>query len=393
MMGNNDPFFSQLNDWVQEGDQALKRIFGRYIKGTFLIKMKYLVTQKFPDFIKYYDWTLSMDKLMAGNELVEFDLCRTIVGCHSSNIIFLNDTERVQLERDHDYQNKLADNVIENIKLRGYGSVFFRKEPIMQGELFLAHNVPYNMFVLAIRMNQILRESPQNNSKYQFLYNSISNKALACLSLLEDNFLDNCYPICRAVIELYLKLLLFKDYPDLVDEHYKFNEFELHQTCVEQQYPAEFNELFQNRINTSCQKKIDYLHYGWLDKVPNYHAVVRKQPYSINGILNYLRTTHVESETQLFDTIEFFYKMCHGYTHGNIGTAKYPLLHYFEISIIMQITVLHTYMMLCEEKGGNQAINGIDVVAKAERDFIPLNEQYQKKSTELFEAHYRRLRY
>ena len=91
MMGNNDPFFSQLNDWVQEGDQALKRIFGRYIKGTFLIKMKYLVTQKFPDFIKYYDWSLSMDKLMAGNELIEFDLCRTIVGCHSSNIIFLND--------------------------------------------------------------------------------------------------------------------------------------------------------------------------------------------------------------------------------------------------------------------------------------------------------------
>lgn len=392
-MDNQLPFFSQLQDMMQEGDQALKRIFGRYIKGTFLIKMKYLVIQKFPDFFKYYDMRIDMVKLMVGNELVEFDLCRTIVGCHSSNIIFLNDTERVQLERDHDYQNKLADNVIENIKLRGYGSVFFRKEPIMQGELFLAHNVPYNMFVLAIRMNQILRESPQNNSKYQFLYNSISNKALACLSLLEDNFLDNCYPICRAVIELYLKLLLFKDYPELVDEHYKFNDFELHQTCVEQRYPEEFNELFQNRINTSCQKKIDYLHYGWLDKVPNYHTVVKKQPYSINGILNFLRATHVESETQLFDAIEFFYKMCHGYTHGNIGTARYPLLHYFEISIIMQITVLHSYTMLCEEKGGNQTINGIDVVAKSERDFIPLNEQYQKKSTELFEAHYQRLRY
>ena len=141
------------------------------------------------------------------------------------------------------------------------------------------------------------------------------------------------------------------------------------------------------------KNQADNVVYGWLDKVPNYHAVVRKQPYSINGILNYLRATHVESETQLFDTIEFFYKMCHGYTHGNIGTAKYPLLHYFEISIIMQITVLHSYMMLCEEKGGNQTINGIDVVAKSERDFIPLNEQYQKKSTELFEAHYQRLRY
>lgn len=393
MFENQDPLLSQLNNWMQEGDQAIRRIFGRFIKGNFLIKMKYLVIERFPDFYRYYDMSLSMDKIIAGNELVEFDLCRTIVGCHSSNIIFLNDAERVQLERDKDYQEKLANNVIENIKLRGYGSAYFRRQPIMQGELFLAHNVPYNMFVLALRMNELLRESPQTNSKYQFIYSSISNKSLACLSLLEDNFLENCYPICRAIIELYLKLLIFHDYPELVEEHYKFNEFEIRQSCCEQEYPEEFNNLFQNRTNRSYQKKIDYLHYGWLDKAPNYHNVIKQQPYSISGLLNFLRLTHQDSETQLFDNLEFFYKMCHGYTHGNVGTARYPLLHYFEVSIILQMTVLHSYILLSNEKGGNKSINGIDVVEKAERDFEILKGQYEKKSTELFEAHYKRLKY
>lgn len=57
------------------------------------------------------------------------------------------------------------------------------------------------------------------------------------------------------------------------------------------------------------------------------------------------------------------------------------------------MTVLHSYILLSNEKGGNKSINGIDVVEKAERDFEILKEQYGKKSTELFEAHYKRLKY
>ena len=187
-----------------------------------------------------------------------------------------------------------------------------------------------------------------------------------------------------------MKLLLFKDYPDLVAEHNKFNAFEVRQSCCEQEYPEEFNEIYRERINKNRTKKVDYLHYGWVDKIPEYDNIINNQPYSINGILSFLRATHVEEEWNLFDSLEVFYKMCHGYTHGNVGFARFPLLHYFEVSIILHLAISHTYTMLCEDLEVDSRINDIDILEKAEEEFVVLNEQYQKKSTELFERHHKK---
>ena len=273
---------------MRDGDKAIRRIFGKHIKGNFLVEMKYLIIRTHPEVIQYYDFQMNMEKVIAGDTAAfEYDICKMIIGCHSSNTIFLPDAERVKLEKSSDYKNKLANQVIENIKLRGYGSVFFRKQPIVPGELFINYNVPYDIFVVSIHINELLQV--KNKSKLFHFYATISNKALAALSLLEDNMLDNCYPICRVIIELYLKLLLLKNNPSLVTEHFKFANFEVRQACCEQEYPEEFNNLFQNRVNKGKTKKIDYLHYGWVDNIPDYHSNVKKQPYSINGILSYLQ--------------------------------------------------------------------------------------------------------
>ena len=389
MNQNPTDFFSAMEKISRENDKALRSLFGKYIKGNFLIEMKHFIMDNLPEIYNYYDMQMSMEKVVAGNELMDFDICRMIVGCHSSNIIFLSDDERVALEKSSDYKRKLALNVEKNIKLRRYGSAYFRRQSIMQGDMYLAHNVPYNVFVMSLRMNEILHFNKKENP-YLLLYYSLSNKALATLSLLEDNFLDNCYPICRAIIELYLKLLLFKDYPNLVEEHNKFNAFEVRQSCCEQEYPEEFNEIYRERINKNRTKKVDYLHYGWVDKIPEYHNIINNQPYSINGILSFLRATHVEEEWNLFDSLEVFYKMCHGYTHGNVGFARFPLLHYFEVSIILHLAISHTYTMLCEDLEVDRKINDIDILEKAEEEFTVLNEQYQKKSTKLFERHHKK---
>ena len=195
---NQNPidFFSAMEKISRENDKALRSIFGKYIKGNFLIEMKHFIMDNFPEIYNYYDMQMSMEKVVAGNELMDFDICRMIVGCHSSNIIFLSDDERVALEKSSDYKRKLALNVEKNIKLRRYGSAYFRRQSIMQGDMYLAHNVPYNVFVMSLRMNEILRLNKKENP-YLLLYYSLSNKALATLSLLDDNFLDNCYPIIR----------------------------------------------------------------------------------------------------------------------------------------------------------------------------------------------------
>lgn len=391
---NKNPmdFIKVMNKMVIEQERAIKKIFSKHIKGSFLIDMKRIIQTTYLDVYNYYRFGISPETLVTGSDnTIDFDISRAIVGCHSSNTIFLTDNERVSLERSSEYKKELAEQVAQNIRLRQCGSQFFKTYPILQGELFLAYNVPYNTFVMAIRSLEILHQNRKPND-YIMMYNAIANKTLAALTLLEDGFLDNCYPICRTVIELYLKLLLFMDYPNLVAEHQKFNYFEVIQACCEQEYPDDFNELYMNRLYRGKVKKIDYLHYGWVDSIPNYHSIVKYQPYSINGILNFLRNTHIEDEREYFDRLEFFYKMCHGYAHGNVGQSRYPLLHYFEVSIMLHLAMSHMYSNLCTELEVDSNINNIDILAKANRDFEVLDAKYHKRSTELFEMHYKNRR-
>ena len=139
-----DNFMANMEDMVREHDKAIKRLFSGHIKGNFLIEMKRLVQTKYLDVYKYYKWDFSAETVVKGSDnTLDFDISRTIVGCHSSNIIFKDDSERVTLERDEKYKHALAEQVIQNIRLRQYGSQFFRTNPILRGELFLAYNIPY----------------------------------------------------------------------------------------------------------------------------------------------------------------------------------------------------------------------------------------------------------
>ena len=226
--------FSSVEKFTREHDKMLRNIFGKYIKGTFLIEMKHTIMNKhFDVFTSAYNFNITGEKLVKGVELPDFDICRLIVGCHCSNTIFLSNEERIALERSAEYKENLIQNVLDHIKLRSYGSFYFRHTPLMQGEPFIAYNVPYKVFSMAIRMNQLTHSTSEPLPLLSY-YEYISNKALAALSLLEDNFLNNCYPICRAIIELYIKLVLYKIHPELVKTSDEFNHFELMQTCCTQ---------------------------------------------------------------------------------------------------------------------------------------------------------------
>ena len=82
-----------------------------------------------------------------------------------------------------------------------------RKKQIIMGDEFLYFPLPYKLFVVSVNALLILnRDTKGGNLKY--MYNLIFNKSLAALSLIEGNYLDNAYPICRLIIELYFKLLI-----------------------------------------------------------------------------------------------------------------------------------------------------------------------------------------
>lgn len=366
-------------------DRTFKDLFRGEIRGSFLIDMKYRVLNAMGlDLFNYYDMRISEEKMVEpGDSFPEYDICKHIIGIHRANTIFLTNEECSAKQRDELYKKHLTEQVVSQIKLRRYGSAYFRGKAIIKGERFIYYPVPYSLFVMCMRMNiEILQKGALTRSAYYF--GKILNKTLSALSLLEDNFLGTSYLPCRTAIELYVKLMVLRMHPELFDEDSKFSYFEIIQTCCDQTYTDEFNKLFINRTNKSERNKVEYLHYGFVDKIHNYHNIVKQKPYTINGLLEYLQETTDEDSSASFSMIEKFHKMCHGYTHGNITEAKYPLLHYFEISLMLSCVVSGIYEMFCDDYSLDKAINGIFITEKLEKDLTLLTEQYDKRSTELF---------
>ena len=117
-----------------------------------------------------------------------------------------------------------------------------------------------------------------------------------------------------------------------------------------------------------------------MDFIDGYHKVVKKSPYSVSGIISFLKDKNTNNNLGL-EWLEDFYKSCHAYTHGSIQIARYPVLHYFEISIMLYFIIRKTFLLLCKEKKVEPMIDGQDIISMIDRDFVVLYNQYSKIRT------------
>lgn len=378
-----------IKNFQKNDDKALRNIFGKKIKENFLTEIKYKVLDLLSiDIGKYYNLNFSIEDSISNSKAnIDYDICNHIVGLHRSNMVFLSDEEKTKKQKNLEYKNQLAREVLDNVKLRFYGSSFFRNKPIVDGDRFLYFHVPYDLFVICLKMNELLSIHNSKELLYSFC-SKISNNGIAALSLLEDNFLDNIYPICRSNIEFYLELLILLDSKEAREQYIEFSMIEIRKTGSGQEYPAEFLDLFNKRIFKK-EKMSNFLHFGWLDKIKDYHKKVKNRPYSLYGIIDYLKATYGDDQFKSFD---FFYRMCNSYAHGSSFRLAYPLVQYFEISIMLFSTIVPTFKLLCNELNIDPIINDINIISKIEKDFELLYSQYEMKSTEKLREYYKDLK-
>lgn len=386
-----DMFDDIINAYTKDTNRALRNVFKNQIKGNFLIEVLRKVLHTLgPNLFQYFDLQITTEKMVVGaTEKIEYEICKHIVGLHRSNLIFKSDDERVKMEKSESYKVKLVNEVIENIKLRSYGSMFFRPHPLTIGDQFIYFHLPYDLFVICIKINKILRESTHQSELYS-IYSQIVNKASAALTLLEDGFLDNAYPLCRGVLELYIKFLVLKSCPGLISEYNKFTGFEIQKNCCGQGYTEEYIQSYNSRLSTSKTNQVEYLYYGWVDRISEYHDIVKTKPYTLTGLQTFLKHIYGASYQTTFENIKILYERCHGYTHGNADQSKYPLLHYFEVSIMLCTVLRHLYQMICEEYSESEIIEGINMSNKLDKNFTLITNQYDQRSTDKFEEYYQR---
>ena len=369
-----------------ENNKTIKELFKDKINGSFLIKIKSEVLNKMAlDLINYYPFQFDNKKFLTGpDETPEYDICRIIVGVHRHHSIFLSEQEIRDNQRNATYQEQLVNEVIEKIRLRHFGSVFFRRKQLLLGDEFLYFPVPYELFVMCMRSICLISE---NASSFFVEYGDILNNALSSLTLMENNFLSNAYPLCRGMIEQYLKVLILKKHPENYKDYELFCNFEIEQSCCSQKYPDEFIKLFDKRILSSSKSKVDYLHYGWLDNIDSYNTKSTNR-YSIYGIMDYLMAEADDEQYSILNHIKSLYKMCHGYTHGSAVHVRYPLLQYFEISVMLYYVITTVFNDIYQTLNIDFDPEDKILIENLERDFSLLQEQYKKRSTENFDLYY-----
>lgn len=376
----------QLARAISKGNnETLRILFKGKINGSFLIKIKSEVLNKLKaEVLKYYPISFDNSRIITGNdETPEYDICRIIVGVHCHHSIFLSDAEICRNQKNIKYQEQIINEVIEKIQLRQLGSIFFRKDQIFLGDEFLYYPVPYELFVMSMKSLYLISKDDHSLPVY---YDDIVRHALSVLTLMENNLLSDAYPLCRSMIELYLKILMLQKYPEVCKSFEQFSRFEIEQSCCSQKYPDEFIQLYNSRKLLSSKSKVNYLHYGWLDSIEQYDTR-KTNRYSIYGILDYL-TNSIEQKSEL-GHMAVLYKMCHGYTHGSTVHVRYPLLQYFELSLMIYYVVKPIFTSIQAELEIEMSSKDKLLINMLERDIKTLDEQYRKRSTDNFELYYR----
>lgn len=370
----------------EETNKTLKQLFKGKINGSFLIKIKSAVIIKLStQLFEYYNFHFDSERIVTGrDETPEYDICRMIVGIHRHHSIFLTKEEIRNNEKSESYQKQLVEETIEKIKLRQYGSAFFRKKQLIIGDEFLYFPVPYELFAMCMKSVLLLNNS---SNRLAVNYGDIVSTALSALTLMENNFLSNAYPLCRGIIELYIKTLILQNHSEAIEAYDEFSNFEIEQSCCSQKYPEKFNELYEKRKNQSSKSKVDYLHYGWLDSILAYNST-SNNGYSIYGLFDYLENGTNGERIDLLKDIKRLYKMCHGYTHGSTVHVKYPLLQYFEISIMIYYVTRNVFTEICDISNIDISDNEPNLAEIVDRDFAILKEQYRIRSTENFDLYY-----
>ena len=379
---NNFPFMPQFNqnpkqmlaelermtnEMIRQNNQALKNLFKNEIKESFLIQVLEKIKKEHPDIANYYRnaFNMNIENILQGSDdRIDYDICCHIVGVHKSNILFLRDDEKGNLQNDNNYRQKLADKVYEHIKLRQYGSSFFRNLSFMAGDKFLFFNLGYDLFVTTMKLCEIVDTEPVKKSKMHMFYTSIILELISVLTLIENGLLMQAFPQCRNLIELYFKYEVLFDNQKEIKEYNKFTGYEIDYAC-NYEFPKEFLDKYDSHKEEVSI--FDYLHYGWIDSIFDFNYLGKDKKYSIPGLYNYIKMKHKDNNN--IDELKELHNRCHMFSHGSTISKAFPIQTYFEMMPILFYIIRAVTIDISNILKEKISDNNIDLIKLIEQDW------------------------
>ena len=375
-------------NYKRELHKQLKEYFRNSgIRQNFLIEILCAIKKTYMvNFFNWFDVPFTNEKMVTmdyGNP--EYIICKHIVGVYKSFTLFKSIKERKELERSQVFRSKLIKEVVFRLNLNIYSKDLFRKKQLFGGDSFIYFSIPYYIFTMCgyilIRLDK--------NSIYLRMRLSLLQSAFAILDLMENNIIDKAYPIGRGLIETYIKYLCLMGKPEAVKMRDILMLEEINHNVCGEEFTKEFETLF-NAKKGLARNKLDFLHYGFVDKIKNYYDIIDKDesPYSVTAMFEYLKKTVAWVKKEEIDDLENYYHMCHAYVHDNCSNS-YPLNGYLELSKILYIIIIDIFKNVCNELKIDYAIDGLDIMEHVKLAYDQLEEQIKNRNTELFEEYYK----
>lgn len=356
-----------LNEFRRQKIEELKYIFKNEIKQSYLITILKMVRNEYKDIQNYYPSILNISPaslMMSDNTDMDYDICCHIVGIHKFNMMFVDDSKRGDYQKDPKYNANLCEQVYNHIKLRQFGSSFFRTKMMFYGDRFLYFPMGYDVFVAAEYIYNMTNTEEFEQRNLLNFFPSRLFEILSVLTLMENGLLMEAYPHARNLIELYFKYEVLKKNPDALEEYYNFCQYE-----IDYSSSNDFNENFLKKYEEHKEKtsKVDYLHFGWIDAIFGFNYLKKSKKYSIKGLYNYLKMMHINEES--IDRLKKLHNACHMFSHGTTISRSYQLETYFELVTIIYNILKVLLKDACELMHRKPNINGINIETKMDNDW------------------------
>ena len=372
----------------RERNKWLKKYFSNSgVKINFVIAiLRTIDKEQGINYFKWFKLPFDVDKMVTWDyDNPDYIICKHIIGAYKSFTLFKPMEERKELENSDCFKRTLIEEVVFRLNISMYSKDMFRKKQLLDGDSFIYFSIPYYMFTICV----YLLTKIDQKSMYAGLRLNILQSAFAILDLMENNIIDTAYPICRGLIETYVKYLCLIGKFDALKMRDELVDEEISHNVCGNDYSKNFEKMFDSKQGFT-NNKLHFLHYGFVDKINDYYKVVNKNnsPYSITSMFRYLKETVQWGKKEEVEALERYYYICHTYVHGNCFN-KYLLNGYYELSDILYMIIIDIFKSVCNELKEGYTIEGMDVMKHVELAYKQLEYQKENKSTELLDEYYK----
>lgn len=315
----------------KERNKQLKERFGKFMKGSLLIKLKEEIkdSQEFQLILQNcYDLKPKFI-LASGIDDLDYDICLKLAMNYWYLTLADSNEEKSVKNSNQRFIEQLKSKVMTECWLRPLN------KDIGNEDFYIYHtSLNYSIhsavnYMTSFLFNKTKQEFDFKNKDFKINTLVVMLKLVrSILLLIESDNMGSAYSLFRTLIETFSVYCAIDDNEDVASTYYQFMNFR-----NEYDITGTFSEEFKSIIPNNVSSWQNYLNYGWIDGFENLEVQTQKK-YVFKDLLSYIKKVDKEYLKDILITYKFACK----FSHGNYLNQLFGIQHC--IWLLGRVTVI-----------------------------------------------------